>query len=100
MADRLDVDPPELLRLARRLTEVAELLAATRRPDADELPAGPTGRAPVELAELWLDELPRAALDLHELAGLLRAVATAVAAVDERLAARLARLGTDRSDDR
>ncbi|MGR6317679.1 hypothetical protein Q2K19_04505 [Micromonospora soli] len=95
MADWLDVDAPELLGLAARLTELADRLAAVDQPDPDALPAHPDGRPVGATAGLWLDELPRTAHDLSEVAATVRAVATAVARTDEQLAARFAQLGRE-----
>ncbi|MGS2616594.1 hypothetical protein ACVCAH_19010 [Micromonospora sp. LZ34] len=98
----LDVDPAGLTGLADRMTGVAERLAAVELPDSGELPAaaGPDGRPLHETATRWLDELPRAARELQDLAGIVRQVAGSVRTVDEEMAARLTRLLREVSDGR
>lgn len=99
--DRFDLDPEGMRELAGRIIGLAERLT----PGEQLTPGDPamTGVGPPPLPTLdgeasgatlaWTGELNRVAHRLREVAEVMRRVATTTEAIDEELAARLARLG-------
>ncbi|MGC4875950.1 hypothetical protein ACLQ26_06685 [Micromonospora sp. DT43] len=81
----LDIDPEGLLHVAVDVETVAHRLDAVEPPGDDEDP-------PASIVA-WLDELPRLAGELRQVADVLRTVADSVSVTEGEIWARFARRG-------
>ncbi|CCH17114.1 hypothetical protein [Micromonospora lupini] len=83
----LDMDPEALLHIAFGVDTVAHRLGAVEPPAVDENP-------PASIVA-WLDELPRLAGELHQVADVIRTVAGSVSVTEGEIWARFARGGDE-----